>query len=57
MSNKPHTTEERQSANPMLERLENLASYWEKGSQHKPMPEEYRRALRDCAKELREALK
>lgn len=39
----------------IVERVERLASYWDKGAKHIAMPEEYRNALKDCAKELREA--
>lgn len=38
------------------ERVEKLASYWEKGATHESMHEQYRKALADCAKELREEL-
>jgi hypothetical protein len=36
--------------------LGKLASYWEKGAAYDGMPEQYRRGLKDCAKELREEL-
>jgi len=36
--------------------LNKLASYWEKGAAYEGMPEQYRRGLKDCAKELREKL-
>jgi hypothetical protein len=36
--------------------LEELAAYWEKGAAYEGMPEQYRRGLADCAKELREEL-
>ena len=39
-----------------VEALDKLASYWEKGAVYEGMPEQYRRGLTDCAKELREEL-
>lgn len=41
---------------PLRERLEDLASYWEKGAASSSMSEGYRQASKDCAKELREAI-
>ena len=39
-----------------VEVLDKLASYWEKGATYEGMPEQYRRGLKDCAKELREEI-
>ena len=41
---------------PLRERLEELASYWEKGAASGSMSEGYRQASKDCAKELREVI-
>lgn len=41
---------------PLRERLEDLASYWEKGAASSSMSEGYRQASKDCAKELREVI-
>lgn len=38
-----------------MERVQKLASYLDKGAAYEPFPEGYRNALKDCAKELREA--
>jgi ribosomal protein S13 len=37
-------------------RLDTLATYWERGMEHLSLTEDYRRGLKDCAKELREEL-
>lgn len=39
----------------ITERVQKLASYWDKGAAYEPFPDGYRKALKDCAKELREA--
>jgi hypothetical protein len=45
-----------QTTQNAVEVLNKLASYWEKGAAYEGMPEQYRRGLKDCAKELREEL-
>lgn len=38
------------------ERAKGLVDYWKRGSEHKSMSAEYRAALRDCSKELKEII-
>ena len=40
----------------VVEVFNKLASYWEKDATYDGMPEQYRRGLKDCAKDLREEL-